>query len=159
MSGLELRQHPAPLEPGTVVSVGGPVDRVDDPMRRYGIVADRPDEYGLPIVLTLSERMGLVLEESWVGFTRAHPARVHAPGDAPRSEVYEAAKGLLYRPFRRAEVAPEGIVAMLGTGRMRGAPEAMAETGVVAGAPMLFVRTMGGTRAPAGRDRDSVAGC
>ncbi len=150
MSGLDLRQHPAPLEPGTVVSVGGPVDRQDDPMRRYGIIADRPDEYGLPIVLTLSERMGLVLEESWRGFTRAHPARVHAPGDATRSEVYEAAKGLLYRPFCRAEVAREGIVAMLGIDRTHGEHEATAETSVVASVPMLFVRAMGGGRKAAG---------
>jgi hypothetical protein len=143
-SGLDLRQHPAPLEAGTVVSVSVAAGCAGTTALRYGVVADRPDEYGLPIVIVLPEQMGRVWEESWVGFTRARPARVHAPGAVPRSAVYEAAKALLYRSFLRADAGPLGVLSMLGIDRAYGEPEASAETGVVAGAPMLFVRRSGG---------------
>ena len=82
---------PAPetsrLEPGTVVAVSASHHRGP---RHVGIVTDRVDEYGLPLVVHASHQRGRVVEEPWLGFTEGRQAQVLGTDPSPAATLARA---------------------------------------------------------------------
>jgi len=152
---LPSPQYPSNLEPGSIVGVGTSETLTHANGTHYGIVSDRSDEYGLPLVIAPSHRTGLIQEESWLGFTDGRAASVF--GAPPASRAMTLARARAFLGKRWTDVWPtcaDFIVRIQAPAPALSQPSslapvvAVAAVAVVAGALMLFINEQAEKKAP-----------
>jgi hypothetical protein len=132
-----------PMVPGTVVGIPAEGEGLGKAYR--GIVSDRIDEYGLPLVIRASERTGLVQEEAWLAFTEGHDAKVFSvvAGESP-AETLRRARSFIGKPWRKQFATPGKFVAWARVNPAQAGSAAAVAVGVaavavIAGAFILLV--------------------
>lgn len=133
-------RKPLSLEPGTlvgVVGVGGHAQGV-----HCGVVSDRLDEYGLPLVIAPSHTTGRVQEQAWLAFTEGKEASVF-PAVDPKLLTLSRARAKIGQPVASVAACQQFAASLRGETSLApvlvGAAIAAATVAVIAGAFMLLV--------------------